>query len=84
MNSLYEFPLFSLDSLEKSSTSDGASLIIRGDKIFTPSENVYLKAETYKYVAGKIVKELFVEKGRKLAIQEEMDLVVEKKDDPNA
>ena len=45
---------------------------------------MYLKAETYISVAGKIAKELFEEKGRKLAIQEELDLVVEEKDDLNA
>ena len=60
MNSMYEFPLFSPDDSEKSRGED--SLVIREDHIFTPSDNVYLKAETYKSVAGKLAKKLFVEK----------------------
>ena len=78
---MYEFPLF---SQEKSSTSDVVTVIIQENKLFIPSDNVYRKAETYKSVAGKIAKELFVEKERKLAIQEELDLFVEEKDDLNA
>ena len=77
------FPLFSPDSSEKSSNSDGASLIIREDQIFTTSDNIYLKAEIYK-THRKDCKRVVCRKERKLALQGELELVVEEKDDLNA